>query len=78
MRQIPRKHGQRHRFFDADGVVELLSCVLRLTAEISAVKERLYLAERVLQNRAWISATPLKAMNPMTGNRPNSLPAGSA
>jgi len=50
MRQIPRKRrGQRHQFFDADGVDEVLSCVLRLTAEISAVKDRLYLAERVLE-----------------------------
>jgi len=50
MRKIPRKRrGQRHQFFAADGVDEILSCVLRLTAEISAVKERLYLAERVLE-----------------------------
>jgi PHD/YefM family antitoxin component YafN of YafNO toxin-antitoxin module len=51
-RRIPRKRrGQRHQFFDADGVDEVLSCLLRLTAEVSAVSERLYLAERVLEAR---------------------------
>lgn len=49
-RRIPRKRrGQRHQFFEADGVDELLSCVLRLTSEVSALSERLYLAERVLE-----------------------------
>jgi len=51
-RRIPRKRrGQRHQFFEADGVDELLSCVLRLTSEMSALSERLYLAERVLEAR---------------------------
>jgi len=51
-RRIPRKRrGKRHQFFEADGVDELLSCVLRLTSEMSALSERLYLAERVLEGR---------------------------
>jgi len=51
-RRIPRKRrGKRHQFFEADGVDELLSCVLRLTSEMSALSERLYLAERVLEAR---------------------------
>ena len=51
-RRIPRKRrGQRHQFFEADGVDELLSCVLRLTSEMSALSERLYLAERVLEGK---------------------------
>ena len=51
-RRIPRKRrGRRHQFFEADGVDELLSCVLRLTSEMSALSERLYLAERVLEAR---------------------------
>ena len=46
-RRIPRKRrGKRHQFFEADGVDELLSCVLRLTSEMSALSERLYLADR--------------------------------
>ena len=37
-RRIPRKRrGERHQFFDADGVDEVLSCVLRLTSEVSAL-----------------------------------------
>ncbi len=51
-RRIPRKRrGQRHQFFEADGVDEVLSCVLRLTSEVSALSERLYFAERVLEAR---------------------------
>ena len=51
-RRIPRKRrGQRHQFFEADGVDEVLSCVLRLTSEVSALSERLYLLERVLEAR---------------------------
>ena len=51
-RRIPRKRrGQRHRFFASDGVDEVLSCVLRLASEVSALSERLYLAERVLESR---------------------------
>ena len=51
-RRIPRKRrGQRHQFFDADGVDEVLSCVLRLTSEVSALSERLYLTERVLEGQ---------------------------
>lgn len=51
-RRIPRKRrGKRHQFFDADGVDEVLSCVLRVTSEVSALSERLYLVERVLEAR---------------------------
>ena len=65
MRQIPRKRrGQRHRFFDVDGVDELLSCVLRLTAEISAVKERLYLAERVLAKQGLDISDAIESYEP--------------
>ena len=49
-RRIPRKRrGQRHQFFDADGVDEVLSCVLRLTSEVSALSERVFITERVLE-----------------------------
>jgi len=65
MRQIPRKRrGQRHQFFDADGVDEVLSCVLRLTAEISAVKDRLYLAERVLEAQGLDMSAAIEAYTP--------------
>ena len=49
MRRIPRKRrGERNRFFQAEGVDELLSALLRLSAELSALKDRVYIAEKVL------------------------------
>ena len=51
-RRIPRKRrGQRHQFFEADGVDEVLSCLLRLTSEVSALSERVFIAERVLEKQ---------------------------
>ncbi|MEM8984577.1 MAG: hypothetical protein AAGC71_16305 [Pseudomonadota bacterium] len=40
--------GTRPRFFDADGVDELLSMVLELTSEVAVLRERQYITERVL------------------------------
>lgn len=41
--------GRRNQFFDADGVDELLSMVLELSAEVAATRERMYLLERVME-----------------------------
>ena len=50
MNAIPRKaRGRRNQFFEADGVDEIISMVLELTAEVSAMRERHYLLERVLE-----------------------------
>ncbi|MEJ2534988.1 MAG: hypothetical protein P8008_05875 [Gammaproteobacteria bacterium] len=50
MSRIPTQaRGRRNRFFEAEGVDELLSMVLELTAEISTLRERLYVTERVLE-----------------------------
>jgi hypothetical protein len=50
MKTIPRKaRGRRNQFFEADGVDELIAMVLELTAEVSTVRERQYLMERVLE-----------------------------
>ncbi len=50
MKELPRMaRGRRHRFFEADGVDELLSMVLELTAEISVTKERQFALERILE-----------------------------
>ena len=52
MRRIPRKRrGERNRFFQAEGVDELLSALLRLSAELSALKDRVYIAEKVLEQQ---------------------------
>ena len=46
--RIPLAHrGKRPRFFDGQGMDELMSMVLELTAELWVVKKRLYLLERV-------------------------------
>lgn len=47
--EIPRKaRGKRTRFFEAEGVDELLTMVLELTAQISTLRERQYVTEKVL------------------------------
>lgn len=40
---------RRNRFFEAEGVDELISMVLELTAEVSTLRQRLYVTERVLE-----------------------------
>lgn len=48
--ELPRMaRGRRNRFFEAEGVDELLSMVLELTAEVATLRERLYVTERVLE-----------------------------
>ena len=50
MSRIPRMaESRRNRFFEAEGVDELMSMVLELTAELSTLRERLYVTERVLE-----------------------------
>ena len=50
MSTIPRKaRGRRNQFLDAEGVDEIISMVLELTAEVSTMRERQYLLERVLE-----------------------------
>lgn len=48
--RIPRMaRGRRNRFFDADGVDDLVAMVIELTSELSVLKERQYMTERVLE-----------------------------
>ena len=50
MARIPLKaRGRGNRFFEAEGVDELISMVLELTAEISTIRERQFVTERVLE-----------------------------
>ncbi len=50
MARLPRQTSdQRQRFFAAEGVDELLSMVLELTAEVATLRERQYVTERVLE-----------------------------
>jgi hypothetical protein len=62
MRRIPRKRrGERNRFFQAEGVDEMLSCMLRLSAEVSALKDRLYIAEKVLEQQGLTMSSAIEA-----------------
>lgn len=50
MARIPLKaRGRGNRFFEAEGVDELISMVLELTAEVSTIRERQFVTERVLE-----------------------------
>jgi hypothetical protein len=65
MRSIPRKaRGRRNQFYGADGVDELLSCVLRLMAEVATVRERQYVTERVLAARGLDVGGEVEAWQP--------------
>ncbi|MEJ2139728.1 MAG: hypothetical protein P8Y61_09820 [Gammaproteobacteria bacterium] len=58
MSRIPMKHrGKRPRMFSTNGVDELMSMVLELTAELWVIKKRLYLLERVA-GQAGVPLTP--------------------
>lgn len=58
MSRIPMQHrGKRPRFFAAEGMDELVSMVLELTAEVWVVKKRLYLLERVAGDQG-VELTP--------------------
>jgi len=55
--RIPMKHrGKRPRFFSANGMDEMMSMVLEMTAEVWIIKKRLYLLERVA-GQAGVSLT---------------------
>jgi hypothetical protein len=58
MSRIPMQHrGKRPRFFSVNGMDELMSMVLELTAELWIIKKRLYLLERVAANKG-VDLTP--------------------
>lgn len=49
-KKLPRMaRGRRNRFFEAEGVDDLISMVLELTAEVSVLRERQYALEKVLE-----------------------------
>lgn len=52
MNRIPTQaRGRRRQFFDAEGIDELIGAVLELTAEVSVLRERLFVTERVLERQ---------------------------
>lgn len=58
MANIPMQHrGKRPRFFAAEGMDEMMSMVLELTAEVWVLKKRMYLLEKVAEDSG-VSLTP--------------------
>lgn len=43
--------GRRNRFFEAEGIDDLVSMIMELTAEVSALRERQYVTEHVLATK---------------------------
>jgi hypothetical protein len=61
MSRIPMQHrGKRPRFFPVNGMDELMSMVLELTAELWIIKKRLYLLERVAANKGLALTTGIE------------------
>ncbi|MEM1089726.1 MAG: hypothetical protein AAF552_07120 [Pseudomonadota bacterium] len=68
-RIIPRMaKGRRNRFFAAEGVDELLSMVLELTAEVSTLRERQYAMERVLEQHNLPVGDAVESWEPTEGD----------
>jgi hypothetical protein len=44
--------GRRQTFFEADGVDQLVSMVLELSAELWTLRQRLYIAERAIEGQS--------------------------
>lgn len=53
--------GRRNRFFEAEGVDELISMVVELTAEISTLRERMFVTERVLEQHGIEAGVEIEA-----------------
>ena len=52
MSRIPMQHrGKRPRFFASEGMDEMVSMMLELTAEVWVVKKRMYLLERAAEEQ---------------------------
>lgn len=65
MSELPRKaRGRRNQFFAADGVDELLSMVLQLAADVSALRERQYILEQVLAANGIAASEAVEAWQP--------------
>lgn len=62
---MPRMaRGRRNRFFNAEGVDDLLSMVLELTAEVSVMRQRQYAMERILETEGVTVSDALQSWQP--------------
>lgn len=65
LKEIPRMaRGRRNNFFEAEGIDELVSMVLELTAEVSVLRERQYAMERVLESNGLEVGAGIEAWQP--------------
>jgi len=65
MARLPRKaSGRRNRFFETEGMDELVAMVLELTAEVSTLRQRLYVTERVLEGHGLAIGEQVEAWQP--------------
>jgi len=65
MARIPlMARGRRNRFFEAEGVDDLMTMVLELTAEVSVLRERQYVLERVLEDNDLAVGKSIEAWRP--------------
>jgi hypothetical protein len=70
MSELPRKaRGRRNQFFAADGVDELISMVLELAADVSALRERQYILEQVLSANGIAAGEAIEAWEPTAADR---------
>ena len=65
MSRLPMEaRGARHRFFEAEGVDELVNAVLELTTEVAVLRERQFVTERVLADQGIKLAERIEAYQP--------------
>lgn len=70
MTELPRKaRGSRNQFFEADGVDELISMVLELAGDVSALRERQYILEQVLAVNGIAAGEAIEAWVPTEADR---------
>jgi hypothetical protein len=56
--------GRRPAFFETPGMDQLLSMILELAAEISVVRERVFILEAVLNQRGLAAADAIESYTP--------------
>lgn len=63
--RLPRvSKGKRSRFFDDPAIDQLMTCLLELMAEVSAMHERVDTIERLLDAKGSVSRADIEAYRP--------------
>lgn len=56
--------GRRNRFFDSDGMDDLVAMIIELTSEMSVIKERQYVTEKILEEQGLNVAESIEQWQP--------------